>query len=196
MFWQILSILVSVLAATLAILLATKTFLLAKKQLTVMNQQLEIMARQLEIMGKQDELLARRAKLELLAEYKPSQHNDGSLRDHEFTFSVHNSGSKTAANYYWHLLLPRDVFGEVPLKLNLKRDVGLMCEPLERGGILYSYYRNSTIEPIYPTRHKLIGTITIGTIAAKQTVKILWSLVAEDGKFPPDTDFATLELKL
>jgi len=65
----------------------------------------------------------------------------------------------------------------------------------EQKGLKYSYYSGFASEPVYPTRTKLIGEISTGTIPLDKALVVLWKIVAEDGAFPDD-DYAELEVSL
>jgi hypothetical protein len=72
-----------------------------------------------------------------------------------------------------------------------------VCQPKsdEKNGLNYSYYSGFTAEPVYPTRTKLIGEISLGNIPSDKPCVVLWKMIAEDGAFP-EHDFAELEVSL
>jgi hypothetical protein len=65
----------------------------------------------------------------------------------------------------------------------------------EKNGQNYSYYSGFTAEPVYPTRTKLIGEISLGSIPSDKSFVVLWKIIAQDGAFP-ENDFAELEVSL
>ena len=59
----------------------------------------------------------------------------------------------------------------------------------------YSHYSDFASEPVYPTRSKVIGEISVGAIPTGKALVVLWKIIAEDGAFP-DNDYAELEVPL
>jgi len=159
--------------------------------------QVQIMRTQQNIMQRQDELMAlqfsRRAELKLKVDFKVLKQEDKSIRGYTFTFHVHNQGNKTAADHYWHILVPLD-FSQLQ-RMDISENSILRASYTELESLKYSYYTGFTSEPVYPTRTKLIGEITLGTIPLDKALVVLWKIVAEDGAFPDD-DYAELDVPL
>ena len=169
-----------------------------KIQQTTMQDQTSLMQRQLDIMQKQDQLmtaqLARRADLSLKVRIQILKAEDGSTRGYKFTFDAFNAGNKSAENYYWHLMVPLDFS---PLqRMDTAAGTILLPSHIVQQDIAYSYYKGFDTEPVYPTRSKQIGEISINTIPTGKPLKVRWQFISEDGAFPEGDHFAEVEATL
>ena len=159
-----------------------------------MQSQSSLMERQLQIMQKQDELLSRRAKLELKVDFEVLKRDDKAVRGYTFSFYVQNKGNKSAADCYWHVLVPLDFSGLQRMEIAGNTDF-LQPRSTEQNGLRYSYYCAFASVPVYPTRTILIGEISVGSIPSGKALAVLWKIISEDGAFP-DVGYTKLEVPL
>jgi hypothetical protein len=192
--WQFILTALTLVVGGFTLLLVFRQVQIMRRQQETMQSQSSLMERQLQIMQKQDELLYRRAKLELEVDFEVIKREDKSIRGYTFSFYVHNKGNKSAADYYWHILVPFDFSGLQRMEIAGNTDF-LQPRSTEQNGLRYSYYCAFASEPVYPTRTILIGEISVGSIPSGKALAVLWKIISEDGAFP-DVDYAELEVPL
>jgi hypothetical protein len=154
------------------IILTALTLLVVLRQLQLMGLQQETMRQQLEIMRHQEELLGRHAILVLFVENQTL--DGGRVR---LVFGVRNDGTRGVRDFYWHVFIP---------------------DALRRFGTTFSYDSEKFIweqqaffhakgfarDPLYQERTARFGSITVDQ-DARGKFTILWRMIAEDGRFPP-----------
>lgn len=166
---------------SLMLVISVVTLLIILFQVRLMLHQRSLMKEQLDIVKKQDEILsaerARRAVLEIKVELPTDTHG--------IKVFVKNSGTKTAKNFYWHLLVPPQILQYEYFKLEGTTDVGGQ-ETLQIEGGAYRHFKGFAEKPLYPTRSMLLGVFVISHTAAPGVYSMFWSTVTEDGANPPE----------
>jgi len=192
--WQSILTVLSLFVSAIALWLVIRQVKIMRRQREIMQSQSLLMEKQLQIMQKQDELLSRRARLELKVDFDVLRGEGQSIRGYKFSFYVHNKGNKSAADHYWHILVPYDFAGLQKMEIPGTTDY---LEPRysEHNGLKYSYYCAFASVPVYPTRTILIGEISLASILLDKAPVFLWKITSEDGAFP-EVDYAELEVPL
>jgi len=195
--WQFIFTVLTLIVSAVTLGLVFRQVQIMNQQQKTMQSQSSLMQRQLEITQKQDELMAsqlsKRADLSLKVDFKILRQQDKSIRGYTFSFSVCNKGNKSATDHYWHIRVPFE-FSRLQ-RMEGSENAEYQPKSDEKNGQGYSYYSGFTAEPVYPSRTKLIGEISLGDIPLDKTCVVLWKMIAEDGAFP-EHDFAELEVSL
>jgi hypothetical protein len=161
------------------LLVGVVTLVVVCLQIVLMMRQTKIMNRQLEIMEKQAELLARRADFTVTCKPTTLPPQPAQPRRLRVEFSAHNTGNKTARDFYWHIFIPQALASTVAgfrgHDTNSVRDFR---------GVRYDYYERLKKDPLYPTREMPLGWGDVIHPGAGQSFTVLWQVISEDGKAP------------
>ncbi len=168
----------------LALLVGLVTLYIVVRQLRLMGEQQATMRQQLDILQKQDELLAQRADLRLIVSFIDKSEQDPSAR---LRFIAENVGNKTAKDFYWHLHIPIQLSGQ-HTKFSYRKQPLQSDEVTKIGGTECRHFRGINAEPVYPSRAVNLGTIGIDDPSTMKQFAVYWQFIAEDGKFPSETE--------
>jgi hypothetical protein len=112
-------------------------------------------------------------------------------------FNAYNSGEKSAASYFWHLLIPPN-----EVQASLTEASGAMCaqtDVVEIEHAQYRHYEGFKREPLYPTRRMNLGIVVIEA-AQRAEIRgpflIWWEIIGEDGNFPSKGGMASIPITL
>jgi len=172
----------------LALLAGVATLFIVLRQLGVMGEQQRTMQRQLDVLERQDELikaqLAQRVDLRLIVNFIDKSEQDPSAR---LRFIAENVGNKTAKDFYWHLHIPIQLSGQ-HTKFSYRKQPLQSDEVTKIGGTECRHFRGINAEPVYPSRAVNLGTIGIDDPSTMKQFAVYWQFIAEDGKFPSETE--------
>ena len=179
---ELLGILTALIGAV-TLLIVLIQLRLMRRQTSLMEVQTQLSKQQVDIVKKQDEILsaerARRAVLEIKVDLPAGTHG--------LSVSVENSGTKTAPNFYWHLLVPQHILQYENFKPEGTSELSSTGRE-EIEGVVYSNFSDFVAKPLYPTRLAKLGHFITSHTAPSGKYWMRWSTVSEDGANPPETD--------
>lgn len=158
------------------VLTALATFIVVLVQLDLMRRQTRLMERQNEIVE---------AQLAQVPSLKVLQRIGKQGRTAQILFSVRNGGTKTARDFYLHLLLPARLTSLAGRPFYVPGGVSLSEASYRHEGQQYTLIEGFVALPIYPTRAADLFALSVDEETAQGTYRAHWRVVTEDGPFPP-----------
>jgi len=176
------------LGLALNLLVLSITVWVAWRQFRIMNRQTAMMETQDRIIKTQ---LLRRGVLRI-ALGPSSEPSAGYAVRHRV--KVVNGGDKTVANYYWEVLCTQALLDQS--NISLERGI-VEHESATLEGVTYRTVQRHADFPVYPNIEYDLGFIEVRSpLPEGVEARILWRLHCEDGSFPEDANYGTIDIPM